>query len=398
MTHSGLVNTTELYIERGGPAYRLMQRVGLIRGDDPSIGRRIVGFLAVTWFPLLALAWYEGLALGPTPRESLLLDFATFARFFIAVPLLFVAEVTIGPRVTAAGLHFVEAGLVRPQDYPAFDRAIKRMARWRESLWAELVLVGIAIVGAWTFTAETVYGGAAASWHTAAITTDHGTRLPLVALWYRMIAVPLLQFFWYRWIWRFIIWLRFLYDVSRLDLDLVPTHADGAGGLGFLGTAHTSFGILAFAMSSVLSAAAAFLIVFDGAGTDSFKVHFVTLLAFMEVLILGPLLVFCPALGRVRRLWLRQYSLLVLRYNRAFHAKWIEGKPPEGEPLLGSADIQSLADLGGSFEFIRQMKIVPFSVRVILQLAVVTILPSLPLLLLVMPIEDLLDIVSKAVL
>ena len=233
---SAVANESELYIERGGPAYRLMQRIGLIRGEDPSVARRIVTFLAVTCVPLLVLSWWEGLAIGPTPRESLLLDFAAFARFLVAVPLLFIAEVTIGPRMTAAGLHFVRAGLVPPEDYPAFEEAIQRLARWRESLWAELVLVGIAVVGAWTFTTETLYGSATASWQTAAIATGNGTRLSLVGLWYHFVSVPIVQFFWYRWLWRFFLWIRFLYDVSRLRLDLVPTHADGAGGLGFLGT------------------------------------------------------------------------------------------------------------------------------------------------------------------
>ena len=393
-----LANESKLFIERGGPSYRLMQRIGLIRGEDPSIRGRIVAFLVVTWIPLLVLSLWEGLAFGPTPRESLLLDFAAFARFFIAVPLLFVAEVTIGPRMTTAGRHFVRAGLVRPEDYAAFDQAIQRLARWRESLWAELVLLSFALVGAWTFTAETVYGSSTIAWHTATVVTDTGPRLSLVGLWYHLISVPVLQFFWYRWLWRFVIWVRFLYDVSRLDLDLVPTHADGAAGLGFLGTAHTAFGILAFAISSVLSAAAAFLIVFDGFQIEAFKIHFITLVIVVEVLFLGPLTMFCPALIRARQAWLRQYSLLVVRYNRAFHEKWIEGQAPEGETLLGSADIQSLADLGNSFEFIREMKIVPYSVRVILQLVVVTLLPALPLVLLVMPVEKILGLMAKAVL
>ncbi len=51
-----VANESELYIERGGPAYRLMQWIGLIRGDDPSVERRIVAFLAVTCVPLLVLS------------------------------------------------------------------------------------------------------------------------------------------------------------------------------------------------------------------------------------------------------------------------------------------------------------------------------------------------------
>jgi hypothetical protein len=67
------------------------------------------------------------------------------------------------------------------------------------------------------------------------------------------------------------------------------------------------------------------------------------------------------------------------------------------EPLLGTSDIQSLADLGNSFEFIRAMKFVPFGQRVILQLAIVMSLPCLPLILLVVPIGQILDLVTKAV-
>jgi hypothetical protein len=202
----------------------------------------------------------------------------------------------------------------------------------------------------------------------------------------------------YRWLWRYLLWMRFLFDMSRLRLHLVPTHADGAGGLGFLGTAHTAFGILAFAISSVLSASVASLIVFEGASMQAFKFHFVTLVVSIEVLFLGPLLMFSPLMIRARIDALREYSALVLRYNRAFHEKWIDGKAPEGETLLGSADIQSLADLGNSYGFVREMKVVPFSLRVIMQMAVVTLLPTLPLLLLVMPVDEILSLMTKAVL
>jgi len=392
-----LKNEHELYFERGGPVYRLMQRIGLIRGDDPSIRRRIVVFLALTWFPLLILSSIDGQALGPTPRQSFLLDFASWVRFFIAVPLLFVAEVVVGPRLTTAGLHFQRAGFVRPEDYPAFDEAIARAVRWRESRLAELIILGLALAGSWTFTTETLYGGKTATWHTLMIAGDSGVRVSLAGLWYRSIAVPILQFFWYRWLWRLIVWMRFLLSVSRLNLDLVPTHADEAGGLGFLGGAHTSFALFAFIISALLSADAAFRIVFENAPIQQFQNTFIALLVIAEFVVLGPLLVFSPMLARIRRAWMREYGLLVVRYNRAFHEKWVGGRAPENEPFLGSADIQSLADLGNSFQFIRAMKLVPFSQKVILQLAVAVAAPALPLLLLVMPIERIFGTLARAV-
>lgn len=392
-----LANEAELYFERGGPAYRLMQRLGIVRGDDPSIRRRIVGFLAITWVPLLVLALIEGRALGPTPRESFLLDFATYARFFLGIPILVLAEVVVGPRLAAAGLQFVRGGLVRPADYPAFDRAIARVAKRRESRFAELVILGLAVAASWWTVAEIAYGGGARTWRSAASDGDSGSAMSYAGFWYRFVAAPVMQFFWYRWLWRLLIWTLFLWTVSRLDLDLVATHADQAGGLGFLGTAHTSLGIFAIALSSVGSAEVAFLLVFEGADVDAFKVPFVVLLAVVQLMFLGPLLIFLPVLARTRLAWMSAYSLLVLQYNRAFHAKWVARTAPTDEPLLGSADIQSLADLGAGFEYVRGMKVVPFSLRVVIQMAVMTSLPCLPLLLLVMPIGKIVDLLAGAV-
>ncbi len=260
-----LAHESELEFELGGPAYRLMQRIGLIQGVGPSIGRRVVGFLLITWVPLLLFALIEGRALGPTPRESLLLDFATYARFFLAVPLIFVAEVVTGPRLRAAGIHFIQGNFVRPEDL--------------------------------RFTVETWTGGAAtASWRFAP--QPGGVGLSLAGLWYQFVAVPILQFFMYRWLWRLFIWTGFLRDLSRLNLNLVATHPDRAGGLGFLGGAHVTLAIFAFALSCVLSAYVAFQVYFEAVPIETFRVLFVIYLVLMELICLGPLLLFVPLLAR----------------------------------------------------------------------------------------------------
>lgn len=390
-----LANESQLYFERGGPFYRLMQRIGLIRGEGPDVLRRIVAFLALTWLPLLVLSILEGRALGPTPRESFLLDYATYTRFFVGMPLLLVAEIIIGPRLTNAALHFPRSGLLRPEDFPAFDEAAARVARRRESLTAEAIVLGVAFLGAWS-AYHGLYAGDRATWHV--VTTGSGVRFSLAGLWYNLIAVPLLQFLFYRWLWRLIIWTEFLWIISRLNLKLVPTHADQAGGLGFLGNAQVVFGILSAAVGSVLSADAAFRIVFEGASLEAYMLPFVAYLILSEVVFLGPLLIFMPLLARTRREGLRTYSALVNRYNQSFHEKWAEGRVPEGESFLGSSDIQSLADLGNSFGMIRAMKPFPFSAQVIIRMAVIAALPALPVLPLAVPVGDILKILAKALL
>jgi len=392
-----LEHESEVEFHLGGPAYRLMQRIGLIRDAGPSIGRRVIGFLLITWLPLLLFSLIEGRALGPTPRESLLLDLAAYARFFLAVPLIFMAEVVAGPRLRAAGLHFVQANFVRPEDLPAVEAAIVRAARRREALLPELIMLGIALFGAWYLTVETWSGGiTTATWRSAV--RPNGIGLSLAGLWYQFVAVPILQFFVCRWLWRLFIWTGFLRDLSRLKLNLVATHPDRAGGLGFLGIAHLSLAIFAFAFSCVLSAHVAFQVYFEAVPIETFKVLFVVYLVLMELICLGPLLIFVPLLARTRREGLRQYSTLANTYNRAFEQKWVAGQTPPDEPLLGSADIQSLADLGNSFGVIREMRLFPFSRQQILQIAVVASLPGLPLIFLVMPVGELLKLLAGALL
>lgn len=390
-----LPNESELYFERGGPAYRLMQRIGVIKGADPSIERRILFSIAVTWIPLLLFAIVDGRALGPMPTESMLLDFATYARFWLTVPLLMVADVIVGPRLTAAGLFFLRGDFVKQDDLPKFVDAMTRVQRRREALAPELIILGLAFVGASYLSVEQWYARGAHSWKSLELSNG---GISLAGLWHQFIAIPFLQFFFLRWIWRLTIWTLFLCEMSRLNLKLVATHADEAGGLGFLGVAHSFLAIFSFAMGAIVSADAAFRIYFEGAAIGSFEWIFVAYIVLNEILFVGPLLVFMGPLLRARLEALRYYSSLTNQYNRAFHARWIKDEPLPDEPLLGTADIQSLADLGNSFDRVRAMRDVPFSRRLVLQIAVMSALPALPLLLLVVPVRDILKILGEAIL
>jgi hypothetical protein len=369
-----------------------MQKIGLIRNSDPSIARRIVAILLITWVPLLAFSVFEGRALGPTPQESLLLDIATYARFFIAMPLLFIADIVVGPRLRAAGLHFVEGNFILPADLPAVERATARARRRCDASLPEFVILGLAFFGAWYLNPGAFYPGTStASWTSAP--WQGGTGLSLAGIWYYFVAVPILQFLTYRWLWRLLIWTLFLRELAGLKLNILATHPDRAGGLGFLGSAHVSLTIFAFASSSVLSGHWAFQIYFEAVPIERFQAAFAVYLIVVELICLGPLLIFVPQLVRARREGLRQYSLLAGTYTRAFEQKWVAGKMASPELLLGSADIQSLADLGNSFAMIREMGPFPFSRQHFLEIAVATFLPGLPLIFLVMPVWELLKLV-----
>jgi hypothetical protein len=187
-----------------------------------------------------------------------------------------------------------------------------------------------------------------------------------------------------------IVWSRFLWHVSRIELRLVPTHPDRLGGLGFLSKTVYAFALLAVAHGTLLAGQLANRIFYLGAGLLDYKAEVAVMVVFLLAVVLGPLLVFTPQLAQAKRTGLREYGTLAERYVREFDAKWLRGGAPADEALVGSADIQSLADLGNSYEVVRTMHLAPITKEMIVQLAVATLAPIVPLALTMMPLEELL--------
>ena len=222
-------------------------------------------------------------------------------------------------------------------------------------------------------------------------------NLSLAGWWHALVSVPLFQFLLLRWYFRVFIWTRFLWQVSRIDLKLVPTHPDRAGGLGFLANIVYAFTPVLLAHGVLLAGLIADRIFFGGAKLPQFTVEIVGDVGALVFLVLCPLMVFAGQLARAKRAGLGEYGVLAQRYVREFDAKWIRGDRDPAEPLVGSADIQSLADLANSFDVIRTMRFVPFSKETVFQLGVVTLVPLLPLLLTMISLEELLKRLLSAV-
>ena len=208
--------------------------------------------------------------------------------------------------------------------------------------------------------------------------------------WYAWVSLPLFQFLQCRWYFRLFIWARFLWQVSRINLRLVPTHPDRVGGLSFLSATAIALSVLAMAHGVLLAGTLAGRIFFLGASLPQFKAEIAILVIFLLCLVFGPLLVFMPRLLEAKWKGLADYGTLAGSYVQDFDAKWVRGPKPANETFVGSADIQSLADLGNSYEVIRTMRFAPITNQAILGVVAATLLPIAPLLLTVMPLEALL--------
>jgi hypothetical protein len=326
-----------------------------------------------------------GRAWGPPSPLPFLRDIEAQVRFLVAFPIFIAAELVVHQRTRTTVEQFLKEGIIRPVELPRFDAAIASALRLRNSVPLEVALLVVVFTGG-----QLIWKGNIAldvpSWYAA---PDGGElRATAAGLWFSLVSLPLTQFFLLRWYLRLLIWFRFLWQVSRLDLHLVPTHPDRAGGLAFLGKGTYAFGSILFAQGALLAGVIGTRVLYGGETLMSFKGEAFGLVGFFILVMLAPLAVFSPRLSRAKLAGLSQYGALASAYVSAFEKKWILGAAGDPE-LLGTADIQSLSDLSQSYSIVQEMKVVPFSVKDITRLAAVTAAPLLPLALTVFSAEEL---------
>jgi hypothetical protein len=385
----------EFALVPGGPLDRLARRIRFRGKPLGPIGLG-VALALLAWIPLLCLAVLERLGSGQGVAVSFLGSVSTHIRFLVTLPLVFAAEVWIGPRLRHFVHDAIETRLVPEAEIPALGRAIRLAHRLRDSVTAELALALLAVTFVQAGVRPFDLPDELRSWR--ATGTGDGARLTLAGWWYGLVALPLYQFVIGRWIWRLFIWWIFLWRFARLRLQLVATHPDLAGGLGYLPVAQSHFDLLCFAFSAVAAGGYAEQMIYGDAPLKGFAVPVLGLVLLNLALFLGPLLFFGPELLAVKRRGLREYGRIATGYVRGFDAKWLRGGAPPEESFLGSGDIQSLNDLAGSFDIIRRMRLVPFGPGLVLILLAGTLAPMVPLLFLAFPLEDLLGLAAKLVL
>jgi len=78
------------------------------------------------------------------------------------------------------------------------------------------------------------------------------------------------------------------------------------------------------------------------------------------------------------------------RYTRLFERKWVRGIDATDESLLGTGDIQSLADLGNSYENLKKLRPVPIAFGDFVAMAIPGAVPALLLATAVMPVSEIL--------
>jgi hypothetical protein len=310
-------------------------------------------------------------------------DFAAYAQFLVALPLFVAAEAVIDRSTREAARQFVACGVVGVHDMFGLCRVYTIIERLRRSWVPDVACVVIAYILSAAVLAPQFGANPLPTWHAEG---DEASRILTAAgIWEFFIALPILNYIWLRFIWKILLWIFYLYRITRLRLDLHPTHPDLTGGIGFVSEAQGRFAlfILAYGISNVAATVGYEIAVLDYPW--SAMPVWGPLLGFAfgaPLLFTLPLFMFTKQLARSKRRALALYRERVTEHSRRVE-RWLSGGASANAPPDEMRHLAELATLGAMFSRVENMRVVPFDLRSFGQLigstlgAIATLLPLL---------------------
>ena len=382
-----------LSLVRGDPLFRLQRQLRLMPAHGLGLVRRAVFWALVAWLPVAAWAWYAGRAMPSPAGEPLLAHFGVQARCLVAIPLLILAEGQ-AHRLTLRLLpHFVTSGLVPGAEVPAFRNALAAAIKLRNATIPWLLMLGAVL--ALNTVAEVLQRSHEVTW--GAAVEGPPSELGFGALWFLYVSRPIHLALLVAWLWRVILVGSLFGRIAKLDLSLVPTHPDRAGGLGFLEVTPKIFAPTVLALGVVLAARWAHDVVYHGVHVQDLRLQMGAFVVIAVGLFSAPLLAFVPLMIRTKRKALLDYSALVGRHGRLVRERWIEGKQLADDSLLGAPELGPIADTGPAYDAVAAMRMLPIGKATVVPLLVAAVLPLIPVLAIEIPITKILGALAKAV-
>ncbi|MBS0577715.1 MAG: hypothetical protein JSR36_00470 [Proteobacteria bacterium] len=347
------------------------------------MGLRVVLTVLLVWLPLLILAALR----GSTALMGFLLDFSAHARFLVATPLLVAAEGWCLPWLTQVGWRFVSSGLIAEPDYPAFEATVKSTRRLMESRTVELLILVLAYVMVGGLLLRPV--PRIVPWFSD--TSAGHTTVTAAGWWAIGVSVPALLILTLGWAWRLFVWTRFLWRMNRLPLRLVAAHPDAAAGLRFLGVSLRAFAPLGFVIGVLVCGPMLNLAYHDALAPMHYKLTIAVTVGSVIAIFGLPLLVFTRRLSTVRRRGSFMYGMLAGAMGQQFERKWFAPDRTLQADALEQPDFSSTTDLYAIAANAYGMRAVPLVLMDIVPLAVATFLPFVPVALLSVPLDVILD-------
>ena len=373
----------DLFME--GPPMLVESRLGLLRPGRLRTTRRCVVFILLSWAPLALLTALEGTLMPRADGVAFLADAGAFARSWVAGPLLLMADYVAGRELSRVAGRFGWLCALSPAAREGFTRVVASTLRLRDGLLLEVAVVAsvlllvVALINTATFDMLPL-------WHHGA---SDPRKLSMAGWWYAVVSLPLLLVLVVGWLWRLVLWTRFLLLVSRLDLAIVPEHPDRAGGMGFVGYSVRGFALVAAALAAVVAGAMANQVLHHEVTLPALRYTMLGTVAVLVALFCAPLCVFAKRLAQERRRGLREFGQLATSFGLRFGEEWFRPGRRIDSDVLERQDFSAATDLYQVVDRAQAMRFVPLDRVNVMMLAGAAALPFVPVALLAIPFDTL---------
>jgi hypothetical protein len=421
---------------------RLFARAGIRGRKAIDLALRSVLLMAASWGVVALAAVFVTHVKGVPERENFFTDFSAYLQFIIGLPLFVVAEDIVDQHTREAANYFLVSGVVAPPDAPVVEDLNRRVEHIRKSWLPEIACLmlaySLAIATIWPKTWSDC-----PTWHTTPVTAhqtaaevEEGlrnwraacsftmqqrekeraaandsavapapapvapsgngeprpsrvpSRLNLAGWLEMLVALPILNYWWLRWMWKIFLWSWYLWRMSRRRLVLTASHPDATGGLGFISDVQTQFGlaILAYGISNIAST------VGYEVRVEQAPWSLYTVWCPLVIFVIGapslftlPLFMFTKQLYRVKKRAQEELYEKTGERARAFEKVWRSSEA--GEPLRNN--LYEWKEFGNLYEHVESMRVVPFDLRSLGELLGQTLGALVPLLAYLNPPEPL---------
>jgi hypothetical protein len=366
----------------GGPFSSWLARLPGGRASGYGLERQAIAVALIAWAPLvIASLAQDGLRFG-TSTSAILTDFGAHARYLVALPLLVLADGFCGSRLTAVARNFVACGMVRDADRTAFDALLASSRRRCESPFAALVIV-VATYAIVTALPGTVALQEIPAWHRL----GESRTLSAAGAWHIIVSAALLGALFIAWLWRLLVWTRFLWRTAQLPVRLCAAHPDHAGGAKFVGFSVRAFAPLGAALGALLAGRIANHVWHASEKVADYKMAAAGLVGVVLLVFGAPLLAFTLRLMREWREGVASYGRLAGQLGFQFEDKWFDRGARVDPAVLEASDFSAAVDLSGYASNVYDLRLTPGDLKSFIVLAAATLLPLLPVVLVAAPFD-----------
>lgn len=363
-----------------------LRKVYAALGLGPRLPFRLVWrslvLMITAYVPMALLALLQGLVDTVVTPTNFFADFAAYAQFLIALPLYIVAEAIMDASTRDAAKQFLDCRIVRGEDARAVYAVHATVERLRKARWPDAVCLGCAYIFSLVILVPQFGDDPLPTWHVQ----GNGPRwMTAAGVWAFFVAIPLLNYIWLRLIAKILLWIYYLYRITRIHLELHPTHGDGTGGIGFISETQGRFAlfILAFGIGNVAAPVGYQIAVLN------YDLSILPVWGPLVLFALGapalftlPLFMFTKQLFRSKRKALAACRERLAEHSRRVEKRWLFA-PPRETSQEDMRELSELETLAATFSRIEKMRVVPFDLRSFGQLvgstlgAIATLLPLL---------------------